>query len=165
MKFGKRRCIEVKEVVINKKLLAPHDCYVILTEKCNLRCLHCYGDFGENGDLNELSGEEWDKIICDLSKNNVFYLNISGGEPTMHPDFCKIMKSLVDNKMHFILTTNGVFSKECLDAILSSKEFLIGIKISLDGCDYESHCYLRRTINNKIDEKEYICELYRYGSC
>jgi len=28
---------------------------------------------------NELTGEEWDKVFEDLVKNNVFYINISGG--------------------------------------------------------------------------------------
>lgn len=137
---------------INEKFLVPHDCYVILTEKCNLRCKHCYGSFGEETS-KELNGKEWNLVIKDLKSEGVFYLNISGGEPTMHPDFIEIVDSLIKNEMYFIITTNGVFNDEILNKILSAKEYLIGIKISLDGFDYDSHGYLRRNINGKMNKE------------
>ncbi len=141
--------MEIKE--INEKLLVPHDCYIILTEKCNLRCKHCYGSFGEENS-KELTGNDWDRVIKDLKLEGVFYLNISGGEPTMHPDFEQIVDSLIENKMYFIITTNGILSKNKLNKILEAKDYLIGIKISLDGYDYESHCYLRRSINGRVNK-------------
>ena len=120
----------------------PYSCYINLTSKCNLRCKHCFGDYSKP--LNkELNFEEWKKIIDDLVKSNVFFINISGGEPTQSPFFKKFIKYLTKKGMHFILTTNGVFSKNIRDFIIKNKEYLIGIKISLDGPDSKSHGYLR----------------------
>ncbi|MDP1695099.1 MAG: radical SAM protein [Candidatus Woesearchaeota archaeon] len=131
-----------------RPFVAPYSCYITLTNKCNLRCLHCLGDYAEPCD-NELSFSEWKTVIDDLASMQVFYLNISGGEPTQHPDFCSILDYLSYRGMHFILTTNGVISENAVKAILRNKEYLIGIKISLDGYDAESHCALRRTIGLK----------------
>lgn len=135
------------------KLRVPNDVYFTLTSRCNLNCTHCFGSYGKNKTENELSGEEWGTIIEDLTRNNVFFVNISGGEPTVHKDFKQIMSSLADNGMHFMLTTNGVCSDDVLESILAAKGYCLGVKISLDGYDTESHTYIRRDKNNKQNDE------------
>lgn len=134
-----------------KAYSAPYSCYVNLTNKCNLNCLHCLGDYS-NSIEGEFKFKDWKNVFDELTKNKVFYVNISGGEPTQYRDFEKIISYLTKIKLHFILTTNGVFSKNVLDTILKSKECLIGIKISLDGYDAKSHCFIRRVKSGSIDE-------------
>ena len=131
-------------------LTSPYSCYVNLTNNCNLRCLHCLGDYSVKLS-SELNLDGWKKVFDELIKNNVFYVNISGGEPTTHPQFSDLLDYLSSIGLHFILTTNGIFSKKSRDAILRNKEYLIGIKISLDGYDAESHCFLRRLPGNVVD--------------
>lgn len=132
----------------SKKLKVPNNVYITLTSKCNLNCIHCFGCYGQNNTASELSGDEWCNIIEDLSRNKVFYVNISGGEPTVHRDFKQIVNSLVVNKMHFILTTNGLCGDDILDCLLPAKDLCLGIKISLDGYDADSHTFIRRDKNN-----------------
>lgn len=138
-----------------KQVKTPHDCYIILTSKCNQRCLHCYGNYGMYVPPNELTGKEWDLVFQDLVKNNVFYVNISGGEPTVHPDFIEILDSLKKHKLHFIMTTNGLFSEKVLKKIIELEDLLIGLKISLDGPDYISNGFIRRDVEKKINENEF----------
>jgi radical SAM protein with 4Fe4S-binding SPASM domain len=138
-----------------KQVSVPHDCYLILTSRCNQRCLHCYGNYGMDMPSNELRGKEWNKIFEDLVRNNVFYVNISGGEPTVHPDFLEIIDSLKKHELHFIITTNGLFSKKILEAFIDVKDLLIGIKVSLDGPDYMSNGYIRRDLRKEINEIQY----------
>ncbi len=137
------------------KVNTPHDCYIILTARCNQRCLHCYGDYGMSVPSNELTGKEWDSVFEDLVKNNVFYVNISGGEPTVHPDFLEILKSLQRHELHFIITTNGLFNEKILNGLIEVKDLLIGIKISLDGPDYISNGYIRRNVRKEISESDF----------
>ncbi len=130
----------------SKVLKVPHNCYLILTANCNMRCLHCYGSYGVDVPKKELSGEEWSSILKDLSNAGIFFVNISGGEPTMHKDFVKILESLKENEMYFMLTTNGVFSDKIRNEILKVKDYILGIQISLDGPDWETHGFLRKDI-------------------
>jgi MoaA/NifB/PqqE/SkfB family radical SAM enzyme len=139
----------------NKKLAVPHNCYLILTADCNMRCSHCYGNYGVDVPKDELSGKEWISVIEDLSKNGIFFVNISGGEPTMHPDFVEIIKSLKKNEIYFMLTTNGVFSKKTQDAILDARDYILGIQISLDGPNWESHGFIRKDLNGKARKNLY----------
>lgn len=149
---------------IIREVRVPHDCYIILTAKCNQRCLHCYGDYGMCVPKNELSGKEWDKVFEDLVTNDVFYVNISGGEPTVHPDILEILQSLKKHELHFIITTNGLFGSKVLKELVNLKDLLIGIKISLDGPDYLSNGYIRRNVKKEISESDFnktISNLYK----
>ena len=136
----------------DRTYVAPYSCYINLTSKCNLRCKHCFGSYSVPS-KNELTLEEWKKVIDDLIKFKVFYINISGGEPTQSLFFKEFISYLTKNGVHFILTTNGVFSKETLDFIIKHKEYLIGAKISLDGPDAKSHGFIRLDSEGKYNPR------------
>ena len=128
----------------------PYFCYINLTNKCNLRCKHCFGSYSKKC-KNELSLQEWKKIVDYLIDNNIFFINISGGEPTQSPYFKEFINYLNYKGLHFILTTNGVFSREIRKFIINNREYLIGVKISLDGPDEKSHCFIRKDVNGKYN--------------
>lgn len=136
--------------ILNEVYASPYSCYINLTSKCNLRCKHCFGSYSkENQD--ELSLEEWKKVIDNLVQCNVFYVVLSGGEVTQSPIFKEFIDYLIKKGMYFILTTNGVFSKKIRDFIVSRKDYLISVKISLDGPDRESHGFLRLDSQEKYN--------------
>ncbi len=129
---------------------SPYSCYLNLTTKCNLRCRHCFGGYSTEIQ-NELSLDEWKKVIDELIQEKIFFVNISGGEPTQSPFFKEFISYLSKKGLHFILTTNAVFSKDIGDFILKHREYLIGVKISLDGPDVESHGFIRLDSNEKYN--------------
>ncbi len=124
------------------QLELPYSCYINLTSKCNLRCKHCFGSYCKQ-EQHELDWKVWKKVIGDIEEANVFYVNISGGEPTQSQHFEKFLFLLNSKGIHFILTTNGVFSKETREIIMKNSEYMSGIKISLDGYDRKSHEFIR----------------------
>lgn len=128
----------------------PYSCYINLTSKCNLRCRHCFGNYSKELE-NELTLEEWKLIIDDLIKCNVFYIIISGGEATQSPFFKDFINYLEEKGVYFILTTNGVFSKEIRDFILKKRDYLINVKVSLDGPDAFSHGFIRRDLTGNYN--------------
>ena len=80
---------------IVEKRIPPRFRYVWLelTGGCNCRCLHCYGAFGapEKKDLqNELTVDEWKKIMDQVISSGGNALQFIGGEPLMRifPNFC-----------------------------------------------------------------------------
>ena len=134
-----------------KKLIYkfPYFVYLNLTEKCNLRCLHCLGSYGFKKE-NELDLSQWKGVIDQLKDMNIFIINISGGEPTQNTDFKEIIKYIHKKKLHFILTTNGIFSKDVRDFIIKYKRYLMGVKISLDGYDTKTHEFIRKGLKPGI---------------
>jgi len=133
-----------------RPLIAPRDIYAVITSRCNLLCRHCYGRFGEpHLARGELSGDEWLAVFRQAADQNVFFVNIAGGEPTLHPDFPRIIDGLVDLDLHFILTTNGMATKACLEAIRRARTHILGLKVSLDGPTPVSHAELRVDLNGR----------------
>ena len=81
--------------------------YIYLTNKCNLRCNHCYMFAGKE-EYNELTLEEILKILDDFVANNGRVVTFTGGEVTQREDLIEILK--YSSKLGLVNTvlTNGV---------------------------------------------------------
>ncbi len=75
---------------------------IIPTNRCNLKCSHCYS---KNTHNIELSTEEWKNKIKRLREKNIYFGNLTGGgEPLLRKD----VVMLVDEYLKcYFLVTNG----------------------------------------------------------
>ena len=78
-----------------------------LTYKCNFKCVHCY-QTPEKGinEKNELSTENWFKIIDILKKYGVLTIMFTGGEVFSRPDFVEIYKYAFDRNFKILVLSN-----------------------------------------------------------
>lgn len=89
-----------------------HSCLTILeiTDRCNLRCPVCYAASGPERDrYHDLASVEamLDAIVANEGEPDV--VQISGGEPTLHPDFFAILDAAKRRPIrHLMLNTNGL---------------------------------------------------------
>lgn len=126
-------------------LIGPHQVSFDITNKCNLRCLHCYNSSGENfQSQNELSDEE---VLCFIDEfKDIKLLNFCfcGGEPLLRKEL--IIKAIEKLKKYqcenIAMVSNGFFlTEETLDRLIAAG--LTRIQISLDGACAASHNHLR----------------------
>ena len=82
-------------------------CLWIVTNRCNLKCRHCYVDAGEPIH-DELDLELAEKVIEELSDYEVPLLFISGGEPLLRQDIFEILSHATSVIPRVILSSNGV---------------------------------------------------------
>jgi MoaA/NifB/PqqE/SkfB family radical SAM enzyme len=75
-----------------------------ITQRCNLRCRHCAW---EKKTENELSFEDWKRIIDSLYSDGVSVIAVEGGEPTLHPEVSDIVSYIRRRGMYCIFITNG----------------------------------------------------------
>ncbi len=120
--------------------IAPLHVNISITSDCDLRCLHCYGSYGIV--KKKLSINYLKKLFLYLKNQNIIYVTISGGEPTLHPDFKNIINYLDNIELPYCLTTNGLFSNQLVNKIVESK-MLLSVKVSLDGITPLSHTFIR----------------------
>ena len=108
---------------------------VELTNKCNLKCLHCYirpsGEeaSGENG---ELSTDQWINILGQAIDCGCLFLTLTGGEILVRPDFWQIYKYVKSKGTVVNLFTNGTKITDRLAAELSESR-PNSIEVTLDG--------------------------------
>lgn len=81
-----------------------------LTNRCNLRCRHCYCVFDKTDD--SLTTEAIFRILADLRNNGTLGLVLTGGEIFMRRDIAEILHYLQENKFVVRLNTNGTLIDE-----------------------------------------------------
>lgn len=89
-----------------------HSCLTVLeiTDRCNLTCPTCYAmsspHYGRHRTLEEVE-KMLDIIVANEGEPDV--VQISGGEPTIHPDFFSILEIAKQKPIkHLMVNTNGI---------------------------------------------------------
>ena len=89
-----------------------HSCLTIVevTDRCNLACPTCYANsapnYGRHRTLEEIE-KMFDTVVANEGEPDV--VQISGGEPTVHPEFFKILDIAKSKPIkHLMLNTNGI---------------------------------------------------------
>ncbi len=91
------------------KLNIPLSVQLDLTYRCNERCVHCYLDHDDHG---ELTTAEIKDLLDQMADAGVFYLTVSGGEILMRRDFFEILEHARLRTFCVKLKTNGVLIRE-----------------------------------------------------
>ena len=102
-----------------------------VTQKCNLRCKHCFSNSGHQ-ESDELTTDEVKEIIDLLADKKVFYINFTGGEPLYRPDIFDILSYASSKNISINLSTNGVLITEDIVELLK-KTNVFSVQISIDG--------------------------------
>jgi len=123
-----------------------------ITDRCNLRCKHCYIDpppaplrNGLRGGsdpetFHELSLDQIRTILREFEELQGLRVMITGGEPLMHKNFEAINRMLPDFLIRKVLFSNGLLLNRGLLKNLHVDE----IQISIDGLE-QAHDALRGT--------------------
>lgn len=91
------------------KLGIPLSVQLDLTYRCNERCIHCYLDHDDHGEMNTAEIKD---LLDQMADAGVFYLTISGGEILMRRDFFEILEHARARTFCIKLKTNGVLIRE-----------------------------------------------------
>ncbi len=117
--------------------------YIEITNRCNLNCVTCYNRSGLNKVTKELSLKQIEDTINLFLPYGLERFLFSGGEPTLHSEFDKIL-DLIDKypQLTFGIVTNGTNPNKKLIEYLNSKANF-KLQISLDGSSEETNSKTR----------------------
>ncbi len=97
-----------------------------VTDRCNLKCQHCYLGDGHHRDLSILRIRN---ILEEFEEIQGLRLLLSGGEPLLHPQFWDLNDSLKEYGFRSVLLSNGMLITKDVARRLRVHE----VQISLDG--------------------------------
>ena len=108
---------------------------LMLTDRCNLRCRHCYlGDAGATDlPLAEVRG-----VLREFADLQGLRVLLSGGEPLLYSHWRELNLSLPEYEIRAVLLTNGTLLSAQVVQELRVQE----VQVSLDGLA-EGHDFLR----------------------
>jgi Fe-coproporphyrin III synthase len=105
-----------------------------MTQRCNLKCVHCYARSEDICYDNELTHDQALAMMDDLADFGVPVLLFSGGEPLVHPKLTEYAQYAVSKGMRAVISTNGtLITKE--KATVLKQIGLSYVGISLDGLE------------------------------
>lgn len=138
--------------IINPSNGCPNDCgicnqhegnmgYIIMeiTDECDIRCKTCIAASGPGNNRFKSVKEINDLVdICISRIGHPEFLMISGGEPTIHPDFFDILDNVLPKAKRVFIITNGVKISKELDFVQRLSNYREQIEIYLQFDSFES---------------------------
>jgi len=122
-----------------------HTCIGIIeiTTRCNLGCSICFADAGSGYDLSLAQVE----AILDRqldTEGGLEIIQISGGEPTIHPQFLDILAAVKKRGIqHVMLNTNGLLLAQDRDFVRQLVPYKPIIYLQFDGLNSQTYQILR----------------------
>lgn len=104
-----------------------------VTQKCNLRCKHCYAAAGQKL-KNELTLDEIKRVIDELRELGAIRIFFTGGEPFTREDFVEVLSYAQRNKFAIYLSTNGALINRGLISRLRNLDLRV-FQVSVDGLE------------------------------
>ncbi len=122
--------------------------HIDITNRCNLRCLHCYHPFEEYAHQTEVTLESLKTFIDEIYELGAFSITLSGGEALLRKDFWEIVKYISKKGMLLSFFTNGISIQE-EDIIRIRQSCVQKIGVSLYA--------IEETIHDKITQLPGSC--------
>jgi radical SAM protein with 4Fe4S-binding SPASM domain len=123
----------------------PNKLTVILTHRCNQRCEFCFDETSVTGKESKkaMSLETVEETIRFLLRSDVvpadYNITLSGGEPTLHPDFLSIVEMFSDAGFSLTILSNGqrFADRGFMEEVM--KYNLWNFQFSVEGASPEVH--------------------------
>ena len=121
----------------------PDEISFKLTNRCNLRCHHCY-QWGDDGHHHELEAEVRDDDldigiiakVLDATREHAANVFLWGGEPLFYRHWDELTELLAQHRRWTSVCTNGVYIEKRLASLLRISEQL-EMFIAVDGFEAE----------------------------
>jgi len=109
-----------------------------ITDVCNMCCKTCYADISNTGSV--LSLQKIKEVIDSAHNLGFVFVSITGGEPTLHPDFNNIISYIKNKGFYIHLNINGSnVTKEIIDTL----HLVDGFGVSFDAFDEQVFTQIR----------------------
>jgi len=121
-----------------QRFVAPLIVVWNFTNRCNLRCAHCYQDATAGGSDDELTLDEKMALLDQMDRHYLAMVAFAGGEPTMSPDLLPAIARCRQIGMHVSVATNGTTMTRDRAAGLAEAGARY-VEVSLDSVHPDKH--------------------------
>ena len=138
------RSVAAFGLTVPQRFVAPLFAVWNFTNRCNLKCKHCYQDSEHRPLADELTLAEKLDLVDQMARASMPMLAFSGGEPTMSPDLLPVIRRAAACNMHLTIATNGTTMTPERAAELAEAGIRY-VEISLDSVEAARHDAFRGT--------------------
>jgi len=137
-KKAERRQLIRKGALLRRPLTGPLEASIILTYRCNYRCVFCALESEAPAKKGDISPDALKRLISDLAELNTEQVSFTGGgEPMLYKDIDKFVELTRKHDMACSICTNG--SRLSEERIRRYAEMGVHLSISLNAADAETY--------------------------
>jgi MoaA/NifB/PqqE/SkfB family radical SAM enzyme len=114
---------------------------VNVTNRCNFKCGHC---FREGATAEDLDIGLVESAIPDFQRVGIQQVNLTGGEPILHPRFADLLELFTRHGFRLGVVTNGWLADRYLETLAPYRPYVEFVAVSLDSHLRSEHDRLRR---------------------
>ena len=117
--------------------------YLYVTERCNLRCQHCWVSAGSDQSQanGEVSIKEYEQLIDQALDLGLRHVKLTGGEPLLRNDIGRLLEFLSEKSLSIAIETNGTLITSEIATLLQKVK--ASVAVSLDAANPDVHDQLR----------------------
>jgi MoaA/NifB/PqqE/SkfB family radical SAM enzyme len=112
-----------------------------LTNRCQLRCRHCFAE--RHAGSGDLPWEIIETVLREGKSCGIDHLAFTGGEPTLHRQFASIVRQVCAAQYTFSFVSNGMAFRRIYRLLIEHRHWFRGVTFSLDGAREATHDRLR----------------------
>lgn len=120
-----------------KELSAPYRMDLAITYRCDNRCVHCYA--GGPHETEELTTEDWFRVMDKLHTIGIPHVVFTGGEPTLRNDLAELIRHTQRLGLVSGLVTNGRRLKDAAYLNTLVEAGIDHIQITIESHDERVH--------------------------
>ncbi|MGE5297000.1 MAG: radical SAM protein, partial [Solirubrobacterales bacterium] len=109
-----------------------------LTRRCRFNCRHCRADAGGVGCTNELSTDQWKRILDSIAAYEKCVVILTGGEPLEREDIYELIRHGRDSGLRMVMATCG-YAIDDKSAAALREAGVMALSFSLDGASAKTH--------------------------
>jgi|GEM_PF-1392202 len=99
------------------RLTAPINLYTVTTHRCHTDCLYCYADRRK---VREMPLSRWRELIEEAADLGVRLCSPDNGETFARKDGVDFIECLIENRMHFLLSTKAHLSRPVIKRLMDA---------------------------------------------
>lgn len=120
-------------IVDESGIYYPEGIHLELTKCCNFRCYYCYREASPTANDTHMDGDTIVRLVKQMAERGLKLVEITGGEPLMHPEFEKIATACIQELSLVSILTNGFFVDERLTELLLPFRDKVVFSVSFDS--------------------------------
>lgn len=165
-----KQCSKGRNVTPTYCLSRPSSIGIKLTNRCNLRCKHCF-EWSSTGYHHSMDNECQNgdvslnviKAALDFTEDTKASLYLWGGEPTIYKDWEKLCDLIIAYDRDVVICTNGVSIKHLKESLCRLGD-RVTLLFSIEGFE-EQHDKIRGkgTFSKTIDALDFYTNLQEEG--
>jgi MoaA/NifB/PqqE/SkfB family radical SAM enzyme len=127
---------------------------IIITNACNADCPFCFAKDLRQEPITHLSLEDLDTRIAFVVNSGLSQIRLTGGEPTLHPQFREIISRIMSTGLILVMFSNGKINEKVLRDLIQLPSHKLAILMNANAMtDLPDNMDSRSQVFNGLKDK------------